>query len=65
MRQESFPVKLEQWIGNSAIKSLFGRIRIERIPRSNRTPDSLADDDYPAIAIGPDGRVWVGWIAHG
>ncbi len=45
------------------LERLDGRIRIERIPRSNRMSDSLADDDYPAIAIGPDGRVWVAWIA--
>ena len=42
---------------------LDGRIRIERVPRSQRLSESLADDDYPAIAIGPDGRVWVAWIA--
>ena len=42
---------------------LGGRIRIERVPRSQRMSDSLADDDYPAIAIGPAGRVWVAWIA--
>jgi hypothetical protein len=42
---------------------LDGRIRIERAPASQRMSESLADDDYPAMAIGPDGRVWVAWIA--
>ena len=42
---------------------LDGRLRIERVPHSQRLSESLADDDYPAIAIGPDGRVWVAWIA--
>ncbi len=45
------------------LKLLEGRIRVERVPRSLRMSESLADDDYPAIAIGPDGRVWVAWIA--
>lgn len=45
------------------IKRLDGRVRIERVPVSQRMSESLADDDYPAIAIGPDGRVWVAWIA--
>ena len=42
---------------------LDGRIRVERVPRAERMSESLADDDYPAIAIGPDGRLWVAWIA--
>ena len=45
------------------LKRLDGRIRIERAPASERMSESLADDDYPAMAIGPDGRVWVAWIA--
>ena len=45
------------------IERLDGRVRIERVPVSQRMSESLADDDYPAIAIGPDGRVWVAWIA--
>ena len=42
---------------------LDGRIQVERVQRSERLSESLGDEDYPAIAIGPDGRVWVAWIA--
>ena len=45
------------------LERLDGRIRIERVPAARRISGALADDDYPAIAIGPDGRVWVAWIA--
>ena len=45
------------------LELLGGRIRVERVPAAHRMSDSLAADDYPAIAIGPDGRVWVAWIA--
>lgn len=45
------------------IERLDGRLRIERVPASQRMSESLADDDYPAIAIGPDGTIWVAWIA--
>lgn len=45
------------------LRLMDGRIRVERAPPSRRVSDSLADDDYPAIAIGPDGRVWLAWIA--
>ena len=42
---------------------LEGRIRIERSPRAERVTESLADEDQPAMTTGPDGRVWVAWIA--
>lgn len=42
---------------------LDGRMRIERVQMSERLSESLADDDYPALTVGPDGRVWVAWIA--
>jgi hypothetical protein len=42
---------------------LDGRIRVERVPASQRMSESLADEDYPAMAVGPDGRIWVAWIA--
>ena len=45
------------------LKRLDGRIHIERVPAAERMSESLADDDYPAMTIGPDGRVWVAWIA--
>jgi len=45
------------------LERLDGRIRVERVPMARRMSEGTADDDYPAIAIGPDGRVWVAWIA--
>ena len=42
---------------------LDGRIRVERSPRAELVDESLAAEDQPAMATGPDGRVWVGWIA--
>ncbi len=45
------------------LELLDGRMRVERVIPSRRMSDSLADDDYPAVTIGPDGRVWVAWIA--
>ncbi len=42
---------------------LDGRLRVERVPSMRRLSESLADDDHPAVAVGPDGRVWIAWIA--
>ncbi len=42
---------------------LDGRILVERAPPLRRLSQGMADDDYSAVAIGPDGRVWVAWIS--
>ena len=42
---------------------LDGRIRIERSPRAALVDESLEAEDQPAMTTGPDGRVWVAWIA--
>ena len=39
------------------LERLDGRMRIERVPPARRMSDALADDDYPAIAIGARRRV--------
>ncbi|MBI1356733.1 MAG: DUF3604 domain-containing protein [Acidobacteria bacterium] len=43
---------------------LDGRIRVERVPFAAEMGGPQADDDYPALSVGPDGRVWSAWIAH-
>ncbi|MEZ5361982.1 MAG: hypothetical protein R2748_06445 [Bryobacterales bacterium] len=43
---------------------LDGRIRVERMPYSDRMAGPETQDDYPAIAAGPDGRLWCAWSAH-
>ena len=43
---------------------LDGRIRIERVPHSKRMGDGSSEDDYPAMTVAPNGRVWVAWIAY-
>jgi hypothetical protein len=43
---------------------LDGRIRVERMPRTEPMADHSSNDDYPALAAGPDGRIWTAWVAH-
>ena len=42
---------------------LDGRVRVERSPRAELIDASLDAEDQPAMATGPDGRVWIAWIA--
>ncbi len=42
---------------------LDGRMRVERVPESRLMSESPGDEDYPAMAAGPDGRLWVAWIS--
>ncbi len=43
---------------------LGGRIQVERVPHSQRMGDGSSEDDYPAMTVAPDGRVWVAWVAY-
>ena len=45
-------------------KLLDGRIRVERVPPMELISGERGDDDYPAMAVGPGGRVWVAWISY-
>ncbi len=41
-----------------------GRILVERVPPSQALAGPETNDDYPAMAISPNGRVWIAWSAH-
>ena len=46
------------------VKLLDGRIQVERVPAMQLVSGECGDDDYPAMAVGPGGRVWVAWISY-
>ena len=46
------------------VKLLDGRIRVERVPPMQIVSGERGDDDYPAMTVGPGGRVWVAWISY-
>ena len=46
------------------LKLLDGRIRVERVPPMQLVSGERGDDDYPAMTVGPGGRVWVAWISY-
>ena len=45
-------------------KLLGGRLIVERVPAAAAMAGPETDDDYPAVTVGPDGRVWSAWISY-
>jgi hypothetical protein len=45
-------------------KYLDGAIRVRRLPSSTRLAASNTDNDQPAAVRGPDGSVWVAFVAY-
>ncbi len=49
---------------HETLELLDGRIRVTRTPAMQRLSSREADDDFPALAVGPDGRLWAAWTAY-
>ncbi len=62
-RQGNTRFRPEQVRFQERLKLLAGRIRVERVPEMRSVSGEQGDDDYPALAIGPDGRKWLAWIS--
>ena len=62
-RQGNARFRPEQVRFQERLKLLDGRIRVERVPEMRPLSGEKGDDDYPALTVGPDGRVWVAWIS--
>ena len=43
---------------------LDGQITARRLPAATRFAAAASDNDYPAAARGPDGTVWVAYVAY-
>ncbi|MBI3683666.1 MAG: hypothetical protein HY235_25090 [Acidobacteria bacterium] len=43
---------------------LDGRARVERIPESVLLSQRSRQDDYPSVAVGPDGTIWTAWMSY-
>lgn len=46
-----------------SISALNGNLSIERVPASSAIADGMPDEDYPAIAAGMDGTVYVAYLS--
>jgi hypothetical protein len=46
----------------SGVYKLGGRVYIDRIPRAQRLAETPEEEDYPSIASGKNGEVWLAYV---
>ncbi len=62
--QGNFEVALSDLRPGRPVSALGGRVRVEEVAPSWRLTAGPTENDYPAAAVGPDGRVWVVFVQH-
>lgn len=66
-RQGAFAFKLSQAPFGTRLVRLEGNADVVRIPVSYQLTADATEEDYPSAAVGPDGTVWIAYVAftHG
>ena len=62
--QGNFEFKLAEIAYGKFIERLKGAVDIERVAASRPLSSQRADDDYPALAVAPDGTAYAAWISY-
>ena len=60
--QGDFDFKLADVTYGKFVEKLDGAVDVERVAASRPLSDGRADDDYPALAVAPDGTAFAAWI---
>jgi len=63
-RQGEFQFALADIISGAAKKFLDGRAAVERQEAAVRLTGPETEDDYPALAKGKDGTIWLAYVAY-
>jgi len=61
--QGNFDFKLADIGYGKFVEKLDGAVDIERVAASRPLTSERTDDDYPALAVAPDGTAYVAWIS--
>ena len=64
-RDGRITIALSELDYGTKLKVLDGKAQVERVPIAVLLTDGSYEDDYPTLAYGPDGSLWVAWIAYG
>ena len=56
----TFAVELDT-LKSGERRYLGGKVVVQQVPYVTRLSSRLSEDDFPSIACGKDGRVWVAW----
>ncbi len=63
-QQGAFSVELARLGAGPPLTFLDGRVSVEAAVTSQRITDQRHEDDFAAVATGPDGQAWVVWVAY-
>lgn len=58
-----FAFRLSELAPGLPLEKLDGAARVELMPATHKVTDEKTQDDFPSLAVGPDGAVWVAWAA--
>ena len=56
-------VKLADLRLGQRVPHMDGQVEVERVPAASVLADTMADEDYPAAAVGKDGTVYVAYLS--
>jgi hypothetical protein len=62
--QGDFEFKLGEIAYGKFVERLNGAVDIERVAASRPLSSQRTDDDYPALAVAPDGTAYAAWITY-
>ena len=62
--QGDFGFDLERLGSEPPLTFLEGRVSVEAAVTSQRITDQRHEDDFAAVATGPDHQVWVAWVGY-
>lgn len=60
----TFAFQTDQIAYGARVPFLDGNASVERLPMEQKLSASGTADDHPAIAVSPDGKRWVAWLAY-
>ncbi|MDQ2900513.1 MAG: hypothetical protein M3Y07_12055, partial [Acidobacteriota bacterium] len=60
----TFSFQTDQIAYGARVPFLDGNASVERLPMEQKLSTANTADDHPAIAISPDGKRWVAWLAY-
>ena len=63
-QQGNFSVTMHELRPGRPTSVLAGRATVEVLGAENLVAETRTNDDFPAIALGPNGHRYVAWIAH-
>src|SRR5262249_55590181 len=61
--QGNFEFKISDIAYGKFIEKLSGAVDIERVAASRPISNGRTDDDYPALAVAPDGTAFAAWVS--